>query len=155
MRIREPRTTALIFSSGKMVCTGAKRLGKFISRIKYIKCSNWWCVSWPIVVGCLRAAWHWIEWFVVMLISHSLTLTSHLNKILFISCQWGAVSPCCKEVCPGGTEAWLPSQISWLQNPEHGWQLWCMFPHTVGGPGSDSPTVQQVWPNNWSCFKVI
>ena len=25
MRIREPRTTALIFSSGKMVCTGAKR----------------------------------------------------------------------------------------------------------------------------------
>ncbi|KAL2304083.1 hypothetical protein Nmel_009375 [Mimus melanotis] len=26
MRIREPRTTALIFSSGKMVCTGAKRL---------------------------------------------------------------------------------------------------------------------------------
>lgn len=24
MRIREPRTTALIFSSGKMVCTGAK-----------------------------------------------------------------------------------------------------------------------------------
>ncbi|XP_041710158.1 TATA box-binding protein-like 2 isoform X1 [Coregonus clupeaformis] len=28
MRIREPRTTALIFSSGKMVCTGAKRIGK-------------------------------------------------------------------------------------------------------------------------------
>ena len=26
MRIRDPRTTALIFSSGKMVCTGAKRL---------------------------------------------------------------------------------------------------------------------------------
>lgn len=25
MRIREPRTTALVFSSGKMVCTGAKR----------------------------------------------------------------------------------------------------------------------------------
>ena len=25
MRIRDPRTTALIFSSGKMVCTGAKR----------------------------------------------------------------------------------------------------------------------------------
>lgn len=24
MRIRQPRTTALIFSSGKMVCTGAK-----------------------------------------------------------------------------------------------------------------------------------
>ncbi len=24
MRIREPKTTALIFSSGKMVCTGAK-----------------------------------------------------------------------------------------------------------------------------------
>jgi len=24
MRIREPRTTALIFASGKMVCTGAK-----------------------------------------------------------------------------------------------------------------------------------
>ena len=24
MRIREPRTTALIFSSGKLVCTGAK-----------------------------------------------------------------------------------------------------------------------------------
>ncbi len=24
MRIRSPRTTALIFSSGKMVCTGAK-----------------------------------------------------------------------------------------------------------------------------------
>lgn len=27
MRIREPRTTALIFSSGKMVCTGAKSEG--------------------------------------------------------------------------------------------------------------------------------
>ena len=25
MRIREPRTTALVFSSGTMVCTGAKR----------------------------------------------------------------------------------------------------------------------------------
>ena len=25
MRIRDPRTTALVFSSGKMVCTGAKR----------------------------------------------------------------------------------------------------------------------------------
>jgi transcription initiation factor TFIID TATA-box-binding protein len=24
MRIREPKTTALIFTSGKMVCTGAK-----------------------------------------------------------------------------------------------------------------------------------
>jgi transcription initiation factor TFIID TATA-box-binding protein len=24
MRIREPKTTALIFASGKMVCTGAK-----------------------------------------------------------------------------------------------------------------------------------
>lgn len=24
MRIRDPKTTALIFSSGKMVCTGAK-----------------------------------------------------------------------------------------------------------------------------------
>jgi transcription initiation factor TFIID TATA-box-binding protein len=24
MRIREPKTTALLFSSGKMVCTGAK-----------------------------------------------------------------------------------------------------------------------------------
>ena len=28
MRIREPRTTALIFSSGKMVCTGAKRYSR-------------------------------------------------------------------------------------------------------------------------------
>ena len=27
MRIRDPRTTALVFSSGKMVCTGAKRFG--------------------------------------------------------------------------------------------------------------------------------
>jgi len=27
MRIRTPRTTALIFSSGKMVCTGAKSEG--------------------------------------------------------------------------------------------------------------------------------
>ncbi|GIY83837.1 TATA-box-binding protein [Caerostris extrusa] len=29
MRIREPRTTALIFSSGKMVCTGAKAARKY------------------------------------------------------------------------------------------------------------------------------
>ncbi|KAE8601707.1 hypothetical protein XENTR_v10013770 [Xenopus tropicalis] len=32
MRIREPRTTALIFSSGKMVCTGAKRTVTFSSK---------------------------------------------------------------------------------------------------------------------------
>lgn len=32
MRIRDPRTTALIFSSGKMVCTGAKR---------YYPCYSW------------------------------------------------------------------------------------------------------------------
>jgi len=31
MRIRDPRTTALIFSSGKMVCTGAKRYCAFFS----------------------------------------------------------------------------------------------------------------------------
>lgn len=38
MRIREPKTTALIFSSGKMVCTGAKseELSKEASR-KYAK----------------------------------------------------------------------------------------------------------------------
>ena len=30
MRIRDPRTTALIFSSGKMVCTGAKRFVYFV-----------------------------------------------------------------------------------------------------------------------------
>lgn len=32
MRIREPRTTALIFSSGKMVCTGAKRYAEPLSK---------------------------------------------------------------------------------------------------------------------------
>lgn len=38
MRIREPRTTALIFSSGKMVCTGAKseELSKLAAR-KYAR----------------------------------------------------------------------------------------------------------------------
>jgi len=38
MRIREPKTTALIFSSGKMVCTGAKseELSKDASK-KYCK----------------------------------------------------------------------------------------------------------------------
>ena len=36
MRIREPRTTALIFSSGKMVCTGAKSedASRLVSRIR-------------------------------------------------------------------------------------------------------------------------
>ena len=47
MRIREPRTTALIFSSGKMVCTGAKneddsrkaalKYAKDIKKISYSK----------------------------------------------------------------------------------------------------------------------
>jgi len=38
MRIREPRTTALIFASGKMVCTGAKseELSKLAAR-KYAR----------------------------------------------------------------------------------------------------------------------
>lgn len=31
MRIRDPRTTALVFSSGKMVCTGAKRYILYIT----------------------------------------------------------------------------------------------------------------------------
>lgn len=33
MRIRQPRTTALIFSSGKMVCTGAKSEAEVIVMI--------------------------------------------------------------------------------------------------------------------------
>lgn len=40
MRIREPRTTALIFSSGKMVCTGAKseESSRYVDRLyHYIK----------------------------------------------------------------------------------------------------------------------
>ena len=36
MRIRDPRTTALIFSSGKMVCTGAKRFMLHLSLWYYI-----------------------------------------------------------------------------------------------------------------------
>jgi len=40
MRIREPRTTALIFSSGKMVCTGAKR---------FVHCSYESCSCWTVL----------------------------------------------------------------------------------------------------------
>lgn len=36
MRIREPKSSALIFSSGKVVCTGAKSLGKVGEAIKEI-----------------------------------------------------------------------------------------------------------------------
>jgi len=43
MRIRDPRTTALIFSSGKMVCTGAKR---FISFSVFIITESYmWCYA--------------------------------------------------------------------------------------------------------------
>lgn len=39
MRIRDPRTTALIFSSGKMVCTGAKRfVNSFNIKNSYATC---------------------------------------------------------------------------------------------------------------------
>src|SRR3989344_7835810 len=36
MRIKEPKTSALIFSSGKIVCTGAKSMGKVKESIKKI-----------------------------------------------------------------------------------------------------------------------
>ncbi len=40
MRIKEPKTTALVFSSGKIVCTGAKSMGKVklavLEIIKYV-----------------------------------------------------------------------------------------------------------------------
>ncbi len=36
MRIKEPKTSALIFSSGKVVCTGAKSIGKVKLAIKEI-----------------------------------------------------------------------------------------------------------------------
>ena len=36
MRIREPKTSALIFSSGKVVCTGAKSMTKVKESIKMI-----------------------------------------------------------------------------------------------------------------------
>jgi transcription initiation factor TFIID TATA-box-binding protein len=40
MRIRDPRTTALIFSSGKMVCTGAKRY--YFSFLKLLNAIVYW-----------------------------------------------------------------------------------------------------------------
>ncbi len=36
MRIKEPKTSALIFSSGKIVCTGAKSMGKVKESIRKI-----------------------------------------------------------------------------------------------------------------------
>ena len=36
MRIKEPKTSALIFSSGKIVCTGAKSMGKVKEAIRKI-----------------------------------------------------------------------------------------------------------------------
>jgi transcription initiation factor TFIID TATA-box-binding protein len=36
MRIKEPKTSALIFSSGKIVCTGAKSMGKVKEAVKGI-----------------------------------------------------------------------------------------------------------------------
>jgi len=36
MRIKEPKTSALIFSSGKIVCTGAKSMGKVKEAVKKI-----------------------------------------------------------------------------------------------------------------------
>jgi len=40
MRIRDPRTTALIFSSGKMVCTGAKRFVAVFIRLQlFLSCT--------------------------------------------------------------------------------------------------------------------
>lgn len=39
MRIREPKTTALIFASGKMVCTGAKSEAE--SKLAAKKVSEW------------------------------------------------------------------------------------------------------------------
>eukprot|EP01018_Ginkgo_biloba_P009670 Gb_38217 [translate_table: standard] len=43
MRIREPKTTALIFASGKMVCTGAKseQQSKLAARKPQITCLVW------------------------------------------------------------------------------------------------------------------
>lgn len=53
MRIREPRTTALIFSSGKMVCTGAKseemsrlaarKYARIVQKLGFEVC--FWCVN--------------------------------------------------------------------------------------------------------------
>ena len=40
MRIRDPRTTALVFSSGKMVCTGAKRQVRLHSKVCVCVCGG-------------------------------------------------------------------------------------------------------------------
>ena len=61
-----------------------------------------------------------------------------------LGCQWGAVEASGQEVRPRGAEAGLPSQVSGLQNPEHGGQLRRQVPHQAGGPGPYPPTVQQV-----------
>jgi TATA-box binding protein (TBP) (component of TFIID and TFIIIB) len=51
MRIREPKTTALIFASGKMVCTGAKSEAE--SRLAAKKV----CSGMAVVHTLLLAAW--------------------------------------------------------------------------------------------------
>jgi TATA-box binding protein (TBP) (component of TFIID and TFIIIB) len=48
MRIREPKTTALIFATGKMVCTGAK--SEADSRLAARK-------AWKLLVILFRHAW--------------------------------------------------------------------------------------------------
>ncbi|AWP15918.1 putative TATA box-binding protein-like protein 2 [Scophthalmus maximus] len=70
MRIREPRTTALIFSSGKMVCTGAKSRGwqpgntpgwcrNLVSPLASwtLKSRTWW----PAVTSSSPSDWR--DWF--------------------------------------------------------------------------------------------
>ena len=42
MRIREPKTTALIFGSGKMVCTGAKSEQESKLAAKKVGARGWW-----------------------------------------------------------------------------------------------------------------
>lgn len=87
MRIREPRTTALIFSSGKMVCTGAKRseyssftdlsYSKFIkSQIFKVVLSLQWMLSLP-----------WFSLFFNILEYTILLVLYLLSSIFLFSCH--------------------------------------------------------------------
>jgi TATA-box binding protein (TBP) (component of TFIID and TFIIIB) len=121
MRIREPRTTALIFASGKMVCTGAKsesaarlaarkyariisKLGFAAVKFREFKIQNMVGsvdVKFPIRLEGLQCVifrdvlFEWFSLHSEVLLRVSICYMFYVSFFLCSCCDWSTVVVCC------------------------------------------------------------
>lgn len=150
MRIREPKTTALVFASGKMVCTGAKSEEHSKLASRKVRATIPTIYSVPNLANA-RPFWCWKEcWFCFSFFAEFCSRITIFYPLLFPS-----------TVCANHPEDWVLSQVQgsgafnfdvrrpfvlflalirgfwWhagFQDPEHGCLVWCEVSNSFGGP---------------------